>query len=62
MENYIEIFLKEKLMNDSLIQLFDSKFKYHLDRYKYASRYGANSSEHQEECKKILEKLLLIIH
>ena len=28
---------KEKLMNDSLIQLFDSTFKYHLDRYKYAS-------------------------
>ena len=53
---------EEKLLSEILIQLFDSKFKYHLDRYKYASRYGANSSEHQEECKKILEKLLLIIH
>ena len=48
---------KEKLMNDSLIQLFDSKFKYHLDRYKYASRYDANFSEHQQECKNILENL-----
>ena len=48
---------KEKLISESLIQLFDSKFKYHLDRYKYASRYEANSSEHQEECKNILEKL-----
>ena len=48
---------KEKLMSESLIQLFDSKFKYHLDRYKYASRYEANSSEHQKECKNILEKL-----
>ena len=48
---------KEKLMSESLIQQFDSKFKYHLDRYKYASRYEANSSEHQKECKNILEKL-----
>ena len=48
---------KEKLISESLIQLFDSKFKYHLDRYKYASRYEANSSEHQKECKNILEKL-----
>ena len=24
---------KEKFMSESLIQLFDSKFKYHLDRY-----------------------------
>ena len=48
---------KEKLMSESLIQQFDSKFKYHLDRYKYSSRYGAISSEHQEECKNILEIL-----
>ena len=48
---------KEKLMSESLIELFDSKFKYHLDRYKYASRYEVNFSEHQEECKNILEKL-----
>ena len=48
---------KEKLMSESLIQLFDSKFKYHLDRYKYALRYEVNFSEHQEECKNILEIL-----
>ena len=49
---------KEKLMNDSLIKLFDSKFKYHLDsRYKYASRYEADSFDHQEKCKIILENL-----
>ena len=52
---------KEKLMSESLIQLFDSKFKYHLDRYKYASRYEADSHEHQEECKNILENLELKI-
>ena len=48
---------KEKLMSESLIQMFDSKFKYHLDRYKYASRYEADSFEHREECKNILENL-----
>ena len=52
---------KEKLMSESLIQLFDSKFKYHLDRYKYASRFNADSSKHQEECKNILENLELKI-
>ena len=52
---------KEQLMNESLIELFDSKFKYHLDRYKYASRYESDSSEHQEQCKNILENLELKI-
>ena len=49
--------IREKLMSESLIQLFDSKFKHHLDRYKYAPRYGANAIEHQEECKNILKIL-----
>ena len=52
---------KEKLMSESLIQMFDSKFKYHLDRYKYASRYEADPYDHQEECKNILENLELKI-
>ena len=52
---------KEKLMSESLIQLFDSKFKYHLDRYKYASRYQTDSYVHQMECKNILENLELKI-
>ena len=56
-ESVYVVSTEEKLMSESLIQQFDSKFKYHLDRYKYSSRYGANSSEHQEECKNILEKL-----
>ena len=52
---------KEQLMYESLIELFDSKFKYHLDRYKYASRYKSDSSKHQEQCKNILENLELKI-
>ena len=56
-ESVYVVSTKEKLISESLIQQFDSKFKYHLDRYKYSSRYRANSSEHQEECKNILEIL-----
>ena len=47
----------EELLSQELIQLFDSKFKYHLDRYKYSSRYGVDPLEHQEECKVILKNL-----
>ena len=47
----------EELLSQELIQLFDSKFKHHLDRYKYSSRHGVDPLEHQEECKVILENL-----
>lgn len=47
----------EQIQSNYLIQLFDSKFKHHLDRYKYSSRFGADNEEHQHECKLLLEKL-----
>ena len=47
----------EELLSLKLIQLFDSNFKYHLDRYKYSSRYDVDPKEHQQECKTILENL-----
>ena len=47
----------EELLSEELIKLFDSKFKYHLDRYKYSSRYGADPKNHQDECKIILDDL-----
>ena len=54
----VHIFSKtEETLYMELIHLFDTKFKHHLDRYKYSSRYGADPSEHQEECKIILENL-----
>ena len=40
----------EKSLSMDLIHLFDSKFKHHLDRYKYSSRYGVDPKDHQEEC------------
>ena len=54
----VHIFSKtEETLYMELVHLFDTKFKHHLDRYKYSSRYGADPSEHQEECKIILENL-----
>ena len=47
----------EELLSLELVYLFDSKFKYHLDRYKYSSRYGTDPGDHQAECKTILENL-----
>jgi len=54
----VHIFSKtEETLYMELVHLFDTKFKHHLDRYKYSSRYGADPGEHQEECKIILENL-----
>ena len=48
----------EILLSEELIAIFDDKFKYHLDRYKYAARYkNANSDKHRSECMEILIEL-----
>ena len=47
----------EAKLSNYFIELFDSKFKYHLDRYKYANRYETTSEDHQGECLKILMEL-----
>ena len=47
-----------KDLTSSLIKLFDSKFKYNLDRYKYATRYeNVDAEKHKMECFKILINL-----
>ena len=48
---------QQTLQTENLIKIFDSKFKYHLDRYKYASRYEKTNDDHQIECLKILLEL-----
>ena len=53
---------KEELMARTLIRIFDSQFKHHLDRYKYSSRYNADAEVHQKECKNILDRLELTIN
>lgn len=48
----------QKLFSDKKIQLFDNKFKFHLDRYKYASRYeNADEVFHRDSCIQILKNL-----
>ncbi len=43
----------ESKLSNYFVGLFDAKFKYHLDRYKYSSRYERTSDDHQGECLKI---------
>ncbi len=46
---------QQTLQTENLIKIFDSKFKYHLDRYKYSTRYeNVNTEEDRSECLKIL--------
>ncbi len=41
-----------------LLTMIDGPFKYHLDRYKYASRYDdADQQEHRAACMGILQRL-----
>ena len=54
----VHVFSKtEEILYMELVHLFDTKFKHHLDRYKYSSRYGEDPREHQDECKIILKSL-----
>ena len=63
-KNVFEGNLKENQIkiSDELIIRFDDKFKYHLDRYKYASRYGdIDEIHHRKKCEKILLEIEDII-
>ena len=49
-------------LTESLIKRFDDEFKYHLDRYKYATRYENTDSEfHRAKCLEVLIDLETII-
>ena len=46
------------ILTERLINTFDNDFKYHLDRYKYSTRYkDVDVAEHRNECMKILIEL-----
>ena len=52
---------KSNLTKD-LIKLFDEKFKFHLDRYKYATRYENSDADlHRSVCLEILIELEKIV-
>ena len=40
----------QKVNHEDLIALVDSKFKYHLDRYKYSSRFDNIDANHHRDC------------
>ena len=43
---------------NKLIELFDTEFKFHLDRYKYSSRYNIqNSQVHRDKAREILVQI-----
>ena len=47
-----------KKINDKYIQLFDKDFKFHLDRYKYSSRYNISNSEiHRNKARNLLTEI-----
>ena len=50
-------------LTEDLIKLFDEKFKFHLDRYKYATRYENSDADlHRSVCLEMLidlEKIVL---
>ena len=49
-------------LSEEIILIFDNKFKYHLDRYKYSTRYEDEDIEfHQNKCLNILHDLEKII-
>ena len=53
---------QEQLRSSKLIKLFDAEFKFHLDRYKYSSRFDTDPKTHRKECKILLEDLDLQIN
>lgn len=50
-------------LTKDLIKLFDEKFKFHLDRYKYATRYESSDAVlHRSKCLEMLLNLEKIVH
>ena len=48
----------QELFAEDVIKLFDEKFKFHLDRYKYATRYeNVDAASHRDACLNILRTL-----
>ena len=48
----------QKAFTKKIIKIFDEKFKFHLDRYKYATRYkNVDAVSHRDTCLDILKTL-----
>jgi glutathione S-transferase len=52
------LYSDQELFTEDAIKLFDEKFKFHLDRYKYATRYeDVDEILHRESCVEILKTM-----
>ena len=48
----------QELFTEDIIKIFDKEFKFHLDRYKYSSRYkNVDETSHRNSCISILKNL-----
>jgi glutathione S-transferase len=48
----------QELFTEDIIKIFDKEFKFHLDRYKYSSRYkDVDKTSHRNACISILKNL-----
>ena len=48
----------QELFTEDIIKIFDKEFKFHLDRYKYSSRYkDVDETSHRNSCISILKNL-----
>ena len=53
---------KDELLTEEIIELFDTEFKYHLDRYKYSSRYkDSKRNYHRDMCISVLLNIELLV-
>ena len=58
----VNITVEQLNLTENLIKLYDEEFKFHLDRYKYATRYENSDTElHRSKCLEILVNLEKIV-
>ena len=59
----VNITVKQLNLTENLIKLYDEEFKFHLDRYKYATRYENSDADlHRSKCLEMLVNLEKIVH
>ena len=59
----INITVEQLNLTEDLIKLYDEEFKFHLDRYKYATRYKNSDADlHRSKCLEMLVNLEKIVH
>ena len=59
----VNITVEQLNLTEDLIKLYDEKFKFHLDRYKYTTRYENSDADlHRSKCLEMLVNLEKIVH